>query len=131
MDRDAPLLLATAARLAFPDGAVTARGLRREVARGRLVAWKIAGRLFTSLAEIERMRSSCRVTLSLQDSGSDRPKKAAKLSGSSLTADDSIELAALLATAEALSGPSKPTSRPSTRSTGPTTTLIAFPSPRS
>jgi len=33
---DAPLRLSVAAALAFPDGSMTASGLRREGARGRL-----------------------------------------------------------------------------------------------
>jgi len=35
---DAPLRLGIAARLAYPDGSMTASGLRKEAGRGRLVA---------------------------------------------------------------------------------------------
>ena len=38
---DQPLRLAVAAALAFPDGSMTASGLRREAARGRLVVERI------------------------------------------------------------------------------------------
>jgi hypothetical protein len=41
---DTPLRLAVAAATAFPDGSMTASGLRRECARGRLVIERIAGR---------------------------------------------------------------------------------------
>ena len=41
---DAPLRLNIAASLAFPDGSMTASGLRREKARGRLVVERIAGK---------------------------------------------------------------------------------------
>jgi len=41
---DQPVRLAVAAALAFPDGSMTARGLRREAARGRLVVERIAGK---------------------------------------------------------------------------------------
>jgi hypothetical protein len=58
---DAPLRLADAARLAFPAGGMTAAGLRREAARGRLTIERIAGKDFTTLAAIERMRVLCRV----------------------------------------------------------------------
>jgi len=56
-----PLRLSTAAVLAFPDGSMTASGLRRESARGRLVIERIAGKDYTTLANIERMRELCRV----------------------------------------------------------------------
>ena len=56
-----PLPLSIAAILAFPDGSMTASGLRRESARGRLVVERIAGKDYTTLAHIERMRELCRV----------------------------------------------------------------------
>jgi hypothetical protein len=40
---DTPLRLGVAAALAFPDGSMTAAGLRREAARGRLLIERIAG----------------------------------------------------------------------------------------
>lgn len=43
---DTPLRLEIAATLAFPDGSMTAAGLRREGERGRLVIEKIAGKLW-------------------------------------------------------------------------------------
>jgi len=58
---DQPLRLAVAAVLAFPDGSMRASGLRREAARGRLVVERIAGKDYTTLANIERMRELCRV----------------------------------------------------------------------
>jgi hypothetical protein len=58
---DTPLRLGVAAAIAFPDGSMTAAGLRREAARGRLVIERIAGKDFTTLANIERMRELCRV----------------------------------------------------------------------
>lgn len=56
-----PLRLADAARLAFPAGGMTAAGLRREAARGRLAIQRMAGKDFTTLGAIERMRSLCHV----------------------------------------------------------------------
>jgi hypothetical protein len=41
--QDAPLRLGVAAALAFPDGTMTASGLRREAARRRLVAGQQEG----------------------------------------------------------------------------------------
>src|SRR6266446_6029844 len=58
---DAPLRLSIAAKLAFPDGSMTVSGLRREAARGRLRIERIAGKDFTTLDEIKRMRELCRV----------------------------------------------------------------------
>jgi hypothetical protein len=61
---DAPLRLSIAAKLAFPDGSMTASGLRREAARGRLRIERIANKDFVTLAEIKRMRELCRVPAS-------------------------------------------------------------------
>jgi len=51
-----PLRLADAVKIAFPMGGMTVAGLRRERDRNRLVIEKIAGKEFTTLAHIERMR---------------------------------------------------------------------------
>lgn len=59
IEADTPLRLATAAALAFPNGGMTASGLRRERDRGRLVTEFVAGKEFTTLADIERMRKLC------------------------------------------------------------------------
>jgi hypothetical protein len=40
---------------------MTVSGLRREIARGRLAVEIIAGKQFTTLSDIEEMRSQCRV----------------------------------------------------------------------
>src|SRR3982074_3083623 len=58
---DTPLRLSVAAAMAFPDGSMTASGLRRERARGRPLLERIAGKDYTTLANIERMRELCRV----------------------------------------------------------------------
>jgi len=67
---DQPLRLAVAAALAFPDGSMTASGLRREAARGRLAIERIASKDYTTLANIERMRELCRVEARVPASGS-------------------------------------------------------------
>ena len=66
---DTPLRLSVAAALTFPDGSMTASGLRRERDRGRLVVERIAGKDYTTLADIERMRELCRVEAKVPDSG--------------------------------------------------------------
>src|SRR4249919_2116176 len=88
---DTPLRLGIAAALAFPDGSMTASGLRREAERGRLVIERVAGKDFTTLANIERMRELCRVQTRVPGCGSDPlAEKAVVLShvpsGSSSTA---------------------------------------------
>jgi hypothetical protein len=69
IDVDTPLRLSVAAALAFPDGSMTASGLRREAGRGRLVVERIAGKDYTTLANIERMRQLCRVERKAPTSG--------------------------------------------------------------
>ncbi len=60
ISRETPLRLAVAAALAYPDGSMTASGLRREADRCRLVIERTAGKDYTTLASIERMRALCR-----------------------------------------------------------------------
>src|SRR5215470_557714 len=67
---DSPLRLADAIKIAFPMGGITVAGLRRERDRNRLVIEKIAGKEFTTLAHIERMRRLCRVEAKAPDSTS-------------------------------------------------------------
>src|ERR1700758_1857962 len=66
---DNPLRLSIAAALAFPDRSMSASGLRREAARGRLVIERIAGKDFTTLQNIERMRELCRLEAKVPDCG--------------------------------------------------------------
>ncbi|MET4229845.1 hypothetical protein ABIB83_004613 [Bradyrhizobium sp. I1.8.5] len=58
---DIPRRLSVIARLAFPDGGMTASSLRREAERGRLAIERIAGKDFTSFQAIAEMRKACRV----------------------------------------------------------------------
>jgi hypothetical protein len=67
---DTPLRLKIAAALAYPDGAMTDSGLRREASRGRLVIEHTAGKDYTTLAAIQRMRELCRVEPKAPDCGS-------------------------------------------------------------
>ena len=57
---DTPLRLSVAVQEAFPAGRMTVSGLCREAAKGRLEIEVIAGKHFTTLAAIERMRELCR-----------------------------------------------------------------------
>jgi hypothetical protein len=73
---DTPLRLAVAAVLAYPDGSMTASGLRREAARGRLVIERTAGKDYTTIAAIEEMRKLCRVENWGHGCGSNLPTRA-------------------------------------------------------
>jgi hypothetical protein len=65
MDRpvgdDEPLRLHVAARLAFPDGSISGRALRRAGQTGKLVIERIAGKDYTTLSDIRAMRAQSRV----------------------------------------------------------------------
>jgi hypothetical protein len=61
LDDDTPLRLDLAANVAFPDGSMTASGLRKESAKGRLVIERIAGKDYTTLSNIRSMRKKCRL----------------------------------------------------------------------
>src|SRR5215469_13544168 len=93
-----PLRLKRAAEIAFPDGGMTASGLRREAKRGRLVIERIANKDFVTLRNIEDMRAKCRDELKVRDSGCNQPegtkpgRSSSKPSGSSATARRSSAL---------------------------------------
>jgi hypothetical protein len=53
-----PLRLEVAAALAFPDSSMTAFGLRRDGARGRLVMERVAGKDYPPVANIGRAATS-------------------------------------------------------------------------
>jgi hypothetical protein len=72
--KDAPLRLSVAAEIAFPFGGMTAAGLRKEAARGKLSIERIAGKDYTTLAAIEEMRGKCRKEAKAPDCGSGRPE---------------------------------------------------------
>src|SRR5437762_13651487 len=84
---DSPLRLSVVAAIAFPDGSMSASGLRRECARGRLIVERIAGKDYTTLANIEQMRELCRVQAKDPGSTCAAPDRAlvAKQYGSSET----------------------------------------------
>jgi hypothetical protein len=58
---ETPLRLDVAAAIAYPDGSMTASGLRREHKRGRLIIERTAGKDYTTLAHINTMRDQCRI----------------------------------------------------------------------
>jgi hypothetical protein len=72
LDPDTPMRIHVAAAICFPRGGMTTAGLRREARRGRLVIERIAGKDYTTLNHIKRMRELCRVKQDHQDFGNDR-----------------------------------------------------------
>jgi hypothetical protein len=56
IDRNTHLRLARGAAIAFPDGDMTASGMRREAGRGRLTIERVAGKDYVTLAKIDAMR---------------------------------------------------------------------------
>lgn len=75
----------------FPDGSVTVAALRREIQKGRLDAWRLAGKDMTTKDAVARMLEKCRVKPARRASGTesqDEPKPEGapkKASGSSST----------------------------------------------
>lgn len=89
---DTPLRLDDAAAIAYPKGGMTGATLRREAAKGRLAVERVAGKLYTTLADIEEMRRRCRELpkapgFGSSPSGNEEPTSSAP-SGASLTTED-------------------------------------------
>lgn len=124
---DTPLRLDVAAALKFPDGSMTARGLRREIARGRLAFARVAGKDYTTLRDLDEMVKLCRHERKARDCGHD-PQDATSESaspippsGSSSTEDISKAHAAASMIVQALkknSGATSPKSISSARRKG-------------
>jgi len=70
IDDDTPLRLDVAAKIAYPRGGITAAGLRREWKRGKLVIERVAGKDYTTLNHIKRMRELCHAQPNPRDCGS-------------------------------------------------------------
>ena len=103
-----PLRLSVAAEIAYPDGSMTASGLRREAKKKRLVIERTAGKDYTTLAAIDKMREQCRAQPKEPDCGSNRRltpktvKSAGTRPGSSATERVKSARAALEMTAKGL-----------------------------
>jgi len=91
---DTPLRLSVAAALAFPDGSMSASGLRRERDRLRLIVERIAGKDYTTLANIERMRELCRVDVKVPDCGSENVGEGPPSGSSSIMVKKSAQVRA-------------------------------------
>jgi hypothetical protein len=121
VDQNKPMPLEMAARVAFPDGSMTVSGLRNEIRKGNLEASKVAGRIWTTVNNIERLMQRCSITEAAGDAARDRNSicanrndPAASSDGSSSTAppadnESSEALAHLNQIAQRLRKPSRPT----------------------
>jgi hypothetical protein len=98
---DTPLRLDAAAKLAFPNGGMTASGLRREWARGKLDIYRVAGKDYTTLAAIKKMRIKCQDPYRRPDSTSDAAPTV-PATGSSSTKDNKSAQARLKMIAQGL-----------------------------
>jgi hypothetical protein len=121
------LRLEAAAALGFPDGSMSAGALRRQAAVGHLAIYRIAGKDYTTLNDIEGMKTACRVPAKVPDCGSDQPAKIGPKSMSSSMQARKQALAAAKATLREPSAASKPTSKPNT-TRGPGAAVIPMPS---
>jgi hypothetical protein len=92
---DEPLRLEIAAARAFPDGSMTAAGLRREHRRGRLIIERVAGKDYTTLRAIKEMREKCRNKVGERVYGSNLQADARPQIGLSGTAGSNDTLAAV------------------------------------
>ncbi|MFZ0104885.1 MAG: hypothetical protein WAL49_21620, partial [Pseudolabrys sp.] len=78
------LRLGVAAALEFPDGSMSASGLRREASHGHLKIWRIAGKDYTTRTALKEMRDKC-VQANHQGSHCVPPASTGEPCGSSLT----------------------------------------------
>jgi hypothetical protein len=90
-----PLRLSVIAKIAFPDGSMSVSALRRMGISGHLIIERIAGKDFTTLANIEEMRTSCRVKPTAPDCIS-KSVQVAPRSGSSGTPESPSKARAAL-----------------------------------
>lgn len=113
---DDPLLLRIAAVMAYKDGTMTASGLRKEAAKGRLVIERVAGKDYTTLGNIKKMREACQPVPKAPDSGGESPGGTSEnashtlASGSSGTDDIRQAQAAATTILQELKGSSPPIS---------------------
>jgi hypothetical protein len=103
---DTLLRLGVAAALEFPDGSMSASGLRREALHGRLKVWRIAGKDYTTRQSLKDMRERC-VLSNPHDSSYVAPARAAKPSGLSKTESGKSAQALAKASAERLKSRSR------------------------
>lgn len=126
INEHAPIRLSDAARIAFPGGTMSEKGLRKEVARGNLSIFRVAGKDFTTLADVKRMIERCRAPQ--KESASNSGEKAKARSGSSAKEIGANPQDAALAIAKALKSGSRPTSPLDTSRPGHGAQLMKFPS---
>jgi hypothetical protein len=90
IDDDTPLLLAEAAKIAWPNGTVSGLTLRNAANRGDLSIERIGRRVYTTMADVREYRGRCRLRARDRDFGSSPPEPE-DTSGSSRTTEDFAE----------------------------------------
>jgi hypothetical protein len=103
---------------------VSAGSLRKAHQDGRLVIWRVAGKDWTTMEEIDRMFERCPAPRKERVFGSGQPAQTAQQSGLSETADTSEALAAALMTAKKLKDGSRNTSRRSAEKSASTVVTL-------
>jgi hypothetical protein len=114
IDEDTPIRLSVAAARCFPDGSMSASGLRRLGEKGLLMIERINRRDYTTIRAIKDMREKCRVNPKVRDCGSAQGAaiatvKSTALSGSSSIADARSRLDAMLTNPQKQNGRSRNT----------------------
>jgi hypothetical protein len=114
--KDTPLRLEVAAGLAFPDGSMSVSALRRLVVAQKLGHEIVAGKYYTTLADIEEMRKSCRVPAKVRTlekkSDPEGPPCGSSVTETKTLARDAMNLIALELKKHSPNTSSKSTTRP-------------------
>src|SRR6187200_483511 len=125
IDLRAPVPLARAVSLFFPEGGVTVSTLRTEARKGRLALERIGGKNFVTGEAINQMRELCRVERKVRASTLEAAKAGAS-SGSSVTENTKRALAAARQAARELKENCRNTSP---KNSSRTTNVIPLSSP--
>jgi hypothetical protein len=122
------LPLDVAAKLAFPHIRMTASTLRTEHRKGRLAIYRVAGKDFTTLADIARMKTLCRIQEKAPGSGSSQQDETAAPGSSSNAACGASETDApknALASARARVTALRQSQAPKSKKPSPTTSRLS------
>jgi hypothetical protein len=125
------LPLDVAAKLAFPHASMTKSALRTEAKKGRLVITRVAGKDFTTFADIERMKTLCRIQEKAPVSGSKNQGETIPASSSSAGcgASETDESRSALDSARARVTALRQSQAPSSNTPSPTTSRPSEKSP--
>ena len=125
---DELMTLVEAVAVFWPDGPLTVRSLRTEIAKGSLTAERIAGKDLVTPTALKEMRQRCRARRTLRDSTSANERDVTR-PGSSSTAEMRSAQAAAMASLQGLRKRSGHTKLPDTGrpEASQTPTIFSFP----